>query len=96
MRLAAMALRSWVFDLQKERIDVGMLFSIFGLMAFGIFSAVVLPISIIAALCLAVATLVISVGEWKIRMGLLPRFKSMAVPRHHERHSSRSFLLKDR
>ena len=70
-----------------------MLFSIFGLMALGIFSAVVLPISIIAAVCLVVAALVISIGEWKIRMGLFPRFKSMAVPRH-ERHSYRSSLLK--
>ena len=70
-----------------------MLFSIFGLMALGIFSAVVLPISIIAAVCVAVAALVISIGEWKIRMGLFPRFKSMAVPRH-ERHSYRSSLLK--
>jgi hypothetical protein len=70
-----------------------MLCSIFGLIALGVFSAVVLPVSIIAGVCLAVAALVISIGEWKIRMGLFPRFKSMAVPRH-ERHSYRSSLLK--
>jgi hypothetical protein len=55
-----------------------MLFSIFGLMAFRIFSTFVLPVSIIAGVCLAVAVLVISIGEWKTRMGLFPRFKSLA------------------
>jgi hypothetical protein len=72
---------------------MGMLFSIFSLTAFTIFSAVVLPISIIATLCMAVATLVISVGEWKIRMGPFPRFKSLTVTRH-ERHNYRSSLPK--
>jgi hypothetical protein len=54
------------------------------------FSTVVLPVSIIAAVCMAVAALVISIGEWKIGMGLLPRFKSLAVPRRHQRRSYRS------
>jgi hypothetical protein len=80
-------------NLQKERMDVGMLFSTFGLMAFSIFSTVVVPVSIIAGVCLAVAALVISIGEWKIRMGLFPRFKSLTAPRY-ERHNYRSSLLK--
>jgi hypothetical protein len=53
------------------------------------FSTVVLPVSIIAGVCLAVAALVISIGEWKIRMGLFLRSTSRAVPRH-ERHSYRA------
>jgi hypothetical protein len=69
------------FDFAKRKDRLGMLFSIFGLMALGIFSAVVLPISIIAAVCLVVAALVISIGEWKIRMGLFPGFKSLPVSR---------------
>jgi len=58
------------------------------------FSTVVLSASIIAGVCLAVAALVISIGEWKIRIGLLPSFKSVAVPRRHERCGYRSSLLK--
>jgi hypothetical protein len=54
------------------------------------FSTVVLPVSIIAGLCLAVAALAINIGEWKIRMGLLLRFKSLALPRRHQRRSYRS------
>lgn len=60
----------------------------------GMFSTVVLSVSIIAGVSLAVAALVISIGEWKTRMGLLPSFKSLAVPRRHERRSYRSSLLK--
>jgi len=58
------------------------------------FSTVLLPVSIIAGVCLAVAALVISIGEWKIRMGLFLRSTSRAVPTRHKRHSSRSLLLK--
>jgi hypothetical protein len=93
MRLATMALRSWVFDLQKERMDVGMLFSNFGLIASGFVSAVVLPSGMIVTACLAVAALVISIGEWKIRLGLLPGFKSLPVPAH-ARHRYRSLPSK--
>jgi hypothetical protein len=60
----------------------------------GMFSTVVLSVSIVAGVCLAVAALVISIGEWKTRTGLLPSFKSLAVPRRHERRSYRSSLLK--
>jgi hypothetical protein len=52
------------------------------LMVFGLFSAAILSSSIIAALCLAIAALVISIGEWKARSGLLPRFKSLPMPAH--------------
>ena len=71
-----------LLNFAKERMDVGM------------FSTVLLPVSIIAGVCLAVAALVASIGEWKIRIGLLPSFKSVAVPRHHERRGYRSSLLK--
>jgi hypothetical protein len=47
-----------------------MLFSNFGLIASGFVSAVVLPSGMIVTACLAVAALVISIGEWKIRLGL--------------------------
>ena len=67
---------------------MGMLFSNFGLMAAGFVSAVVTS-GVIVTECLAVAALVISIGEWKIRLGLLPRFKSLPVPAH-ARHRYRS------
>ena len=57
------------------------------------FSTVVLPISIIAAVCLAVATLVISIGEWKTRLGLLPRFKRLPMPAYKP-HRYRSLPLR--
>jgi hypothetical protein len=79
--------------LQKERIDVGMLFSNFGLIASGFVSAVVLPSGMIVTACLAVAALVISIGEWKIKLGLLPGFKSLPVPAH-ARDRDRSLSLK--
>jgi hypothetical protein len=46
-----------------------MLFSNFGLIASGFVSAVVAS-GVIVTACLAVAALVISIGEWKIRLGL--------------------------
>lgn len=66
-----------LLNFAKERMDVGM------------FSTVLLPVSIIAGVCLAVAALVVSIGEWKIRIGLLPSFKNVAVPRHRERRGYR-------
>jgi hypothetical protein len=80
------------FLIERERIDVGMLFSNFGLIASGFVSAVVASETIVTA-CLAVAALVISIGEWKIRLGLLPSFKSLPVPAH-ARHRDRSLSLK--
>jgi hypothetical protein len=56
-----------------------MLFSNFRLIASGFVSAVVAN-GVIATVCFAIAALVISIGEWKIRLGLLPRFKILAVP----------------
>jgi len=51
----------------------------------GISFAVVLPIIIIVAICVGVAGLVLTIGKWKEKMGLLPKFKSPTVPRHHQR-----------
>lgn len=42
-----------LLNFAKERMDVGM------------FSTVLLPVSIIAGVCLAVAALVVSIGEWR-------------------------------
>jgi len=44
-----------------------------------------LDLIIIVEISVVVAVLVVSLGKWKIKMGLLPRFKSLAMPRHHER-----------
>ncbi len=60
----------------------------------GMFSTVVLSVSIIEGVCLAVAALVVSIGEWKIRIGLLPNLELTGVPRRHERRGYRSSLLK--
>jgi hypothetical protein len=61
------------------------LYSIFNSEALGLFSAVVLHVIIIVAICVGIAGLVVSLGKWKISMGLLPRFKSLTMARHHER-----------
>jgi hypothetical protein len=58
--------------LQKERIDMSILHSI-------------LDLIIIAVISVGVAVLAVSPGKWKIKMGLLPRFKSLTMPRHRER-----------
>ena len=63
------------------------------LMVFGLFSAVVLSSGIIATVCVAIAALVISIGEWKTRLGLLPGFKSLPVPAHKP-HRYRSLPLR--
>jgi hypothetical protein len=68
------------------------LFSNFGLIASGFVSAVVAS-GVIVTACLAVAALVISIGEWKIKLGLLPGFKSLPVPAH-ARHRYRSLPSK--
>ena len=60
------------------------------LTAAGLFSAVVLPSGIIAIGCLAVAGLVIRIGEWKTKLGLLPRFASLAKPARYDRRKYRS------
>jgi hypothetical protein len=62
-------------------------------MVFGLFSAVVVSSGIITTLCLAIAALVISIGEWKTRLELLPRFKSLATPAHKP-HRYRSLAVK--
>ena len=68
--------------IERERIHLSMLLLNSVFMVFGLFSAVVLSSGIIATLCLAIAALVISIGEWKVRMGLLPGFKSLPIPAH--------------
>ena len=73
---------------ERERIRLSMLLLNSVLMVFGLFSAVVLSSGIIATLCLAIAALVISIGEWKTSLGLLPKFKRLAAPAH-ERHRYR-------
>jgi hypothetical protein len=55
--------------LQKERIDMNILYSI-------------LDFIIIVIISVSVAVLVVSLGKWKIKMGLLPRFKSLTMPKH--------------
>jgi hypothetical protein len=44
-----------------------------------------LDLIIIAVISVGVAVLAVSLGKWKIKMGLLPRFKSLTMPRHRER-----------
>jgi hypothetical protein len=44
-----------------------------------------LDLIIIVVIIMGVSRLVVSLGKWKIGMGLLPRFKSLTMPRHHER-----------
>jgi hypothetical protein len=79
----------------RERIHLSMLLLNSVLMVFGLFSAVVLSSGIIATLCLAIAALVMSIGEWKTRLGLLPRFKSLPMPAHKP-HRYRSLPLRFR
>jgi hypothetical protein len=45
----------------------------------------ILDLIIIVAISVGVARLVVSFGKWKIKMGLLPRFQSIGMPRHPER-----------
>ncbi len=63
------------------------------LMVFGLLSAVVLSSGIITTFCLAIAALVISIGEWETRLQLLPRFKCLPIPAHKP-HRYRSLPLK--
>jgi hypothetical protein len=78
---------------ERERIRLSMLLLNSVLMVFGLFSAVVLSSGIIATVCVAIAALVISIGEWKTRLGLLPGFKSLPVPAHKP-HRYRSLPLR--
>jgi hypothetical protein len=43
----------------------------------------ILDLMIVVVISVGVSVLVISLGKWKIKMGLLPRFKSLTTPRHH-------------
>jgi hypothetical protein len=79
--------------IERERIHLSMLLLSSVLMVFGLFSAVVLSSGIIATLWLAIAALVISIGEWKTRFWLLPRFKSLPMPAHKP-HRYRSLPLR--
>jgi hypothetical protein len=45
----------------------------------------ILDLIIIVVISVGVAGLVLSLGKWKIKMGLLPRFKNSTMSRHHER-----------
>jgi hypothetical protein len=62
-------------------IDTSILSSEFGPLGLDGFSAVVLAI----AICVAVALFVITVGQWKVRMGLLPAFKSLPLALRRKR-----------
>jgi hypothetical protein len=42
----------------------------------------ILDLIIIVVISVGVAGLVLSLGKWKIKMGLLSRFKSLTKPRH--------------
>jgi hypothetical protein len=64
------------------------LYSIVGVSALGLSSAVVLPILILIAVVSSVAGLVISIGNWKSRNGFLARFKSSNASRHRRRSSN--------
>jgi hypothetical protein len=62
-----------------------------------IFWAVVLPIIIIVATCIAVAGLVLTIGKWKIRMGVLSKLKSPVITKHRRalgppKYKDRAFL----
>jgi hypothetical protein len=58
--------------LQKERIDMSLLYSI-------------LDLTIIVVISVGVAGLVVSLGKWKIRIALLRRFKSLTMSNPYER-----------
>jgi hypothetical protein len=49
-----------------------------------LYSNSILDLVIIVLISVGIAGLAVSLGKWKIRMGLLPRFKSPTMPRHNE------------
>jgi hypothetical protein len=57
---------------------MNILYPILGFIALGIAAAIVLPI-IVVIFFLGVAGLVVSLGTWKIRMDLSPKFKTLSV-----------------
>ena len=70
-----------VFEkLQEGVIDMSILSSKFGPVALDSVSAIVLAI----ALSVAVAVLAIRAGRWKVKMGLLPGFKSLPLAKAQE------------
>jgi hypothetical protein len=54
------------------------LYSVLGLIALSLFSVIVVPIAVVSFF-VGVAGLVASVGKWKIRTELEPRFSSLRV-----------------
>jgi hypothetical protein len=54
---------------KKEGSDMSILYSI-------------LDLIIIVVISVGVAVMVVSLGKWKIKMGLLSRLKSLTKPRH--------------
>jgi hypothetical protein len=48
-----------------------------------LYSNSILDLIIIAVVSVGVAGLAVSLGQWKMKMGLLQRFKGPTVPRHH-------------
>jgi hypothetical protein len=57
---------------------MSILYSILGLIALSLFSVIVLPIAVISVF-VGVAGLVATVGKWKTRAELEPRFSSLRV-----------------
>jgi hypothetical protein len=66
-------------------IDMNIRFSEFGRLGVDGFSAIVLAI----VMCVAVALFLITVGQWKVRMGLLPAFKSLPLAMRLKRSRGR-------
>jgi hypothetical protein len=48
-----------------------------------LYSNLVLDLVMIVLISVGVAGLAVSLGKWKTKMGLLQRFESPTVPRHH-------------
>ena len=48
-----------------------------------LYSNSILDLIIIVLVSIGVAGLAVSLGQWKMKMGLFQRFKSPTVPRHH-------------
>ena len=61
------------------------LYSIVGAKALGLSSAVALPIIMLIAVVTAVAGLVVSIGQWKVRNGFLTRFRSPNLSSYRHR-----------
>jgi hypothetical protein len=57
---------------------MNILYPILGFIALGIAAAIVLPI-IVVIFFVGVAALVVSLGTWKLRTALSPRFRTLSV-----------------